>query len=64
MIEIGLFSPVFEVFWPEETAAADEGTAAFEMVEHGCSHTAVARGCGEVVSIRAKDAFEAAASTS
>ena len=64
MAEIDLCAPVFEMFWPKETATADENAATFEVVEHGGAHAAVAGRCGEVVSIRAKDAFEATSSTS
>ena len=59
-MEVELGAPFVEVVCPEETAAADEAAAVFDVIEYCGSHAAVAWGCGEVVDIGTEDAVEAA----
>ncbi len=63
LIEIDLCAPMVEMLRPEQTPAADKHTTLRDMIEHGPSHARVAWGCGEVVCVGAKDAFQATAST-
>ena len=58
-MEIKLGAPFVEVVCPEEASSADEAAAVVDVIEYCGSHAAVARGCGEVVSIGAEDAFAA-----
>ena len=49
------------MFGKEQGATADEDAAACEVVEYGPAHGGVSGGGGQVVGVRAEDAFEAAA---
>ena len=61
--EIVLRTPICEMLWPDQTTTTDEYTTIFKVIEYSGSHAAVTRRCGEVVCVRAKDAFKAAASS-